>query len=235
MKLRPAMKLSDKTLKILQNFTTINQSLSFKEGRKLRTISVMKNVLAEAEISEYVPKDFAIYDLPQFLNTLALYKEPDVDVSTNPNYASIKSGGAYQFHQRSKYFFSDSSVIIAPPEKKMELPSEDISFTILEDQLAKLLKSASILQLPDLSVVGDGGVVKLVVSDRKNDTSNEFAIVVNESTKKFSFNFKIENIKLVSGKYDVIISKKNLARFYNEDYKLTYFIALEPDSTYGTD
>ena len=54
MKLRPAMKLSDKTLKVLQNFTTINQSLSFKEGRKLRTISVMKNVLAEAEIEEFL-------------------------------------------------------------------------------------------------------------------------------------------------------------------------------------
>ncbi len=229
------MKLSDTTLKILQNFTTINQSLAFKEGKKLRTISPMKNVLAEAEIEEYVPKDFAIYDLPQFLNTVSLYKNADIDVSTNPNYASIKSGGAYQYHQRSKYFFSDPSVIIAPPEKNMVLPDEFISFGISEEQLVKLMKSASILQLPDLSVVGDGGVVKLVVSDRKNDTSNEFAIVVNESKKIFQFNFKIENIKLVTGSYEVVISKKNLAKFYNPNYKLTYFIALEPDSSYETD
>ena len=229
------MKLSDTTLKILQNFTTINQSLAFKEGKKLRTISPMKNVLAEAEIEEYVPKDFAIYDLPQFLNTVSLYKNADIDVSTNPNFASIKSAGAYQYHQRSKYFFSDPSVIIAPPEKNMVLPDEFVSFALSEEQLVKLMKSASILQLPDLSVVGDGGVVKLVVSDRKNDTSNEFAIVVNESKKIFQFNFKIENIKLVTGSYEVVISKKNLARFYNPNYKLTYFIALEPDSSYETD
>jgi len=223
------MKLSDKTLKVLQNFTTINQSLSFKEGRKLRTISVMKNVLAEAEIEEFIPKDFAIYDLPQFLNTLSLYKDADIDVSTNPTFAHIKSGT----HQRSKYFFSDPSVIIAPPEKEMSLPSEEVTFTLNEDQLSKIMKSASILGLPDLSVVAAEGVVRLVVSDRKNDTSNEFAIVVGQNDNEFSFNFKVENIKLVSGGYQVAISSKNLARFYNPDYKLTYFIALEPDSTYG--
>ena len=223
------MKLSDKTLKVLQNFTTINQSLSFKEGRKLRTISVMKNVLAEAEIEEFIPKDFAIYDLPQFLNTLSLYKDADIDVSTNPTFAHIKSGT----HQRSKYFFSDPSVIIAPPEKEMSLPSEDVTFTLNEDQLTKIMKSASILGLPDLSVVAAEGVVRLVVSDRKNDTSNEFAIVVGQNDNEFSFNFKVENIKLVSGGYQVAISSKNLAKFYNPDYKLTYFIALEPDSTYG--
>ncbi len=235
MKLRDTMKLSDTTLKVLQNFTTINQSLAFKEGRKLRTISPMKNVLAEAEIEEFIPKDFAIYDLPQFLNTLSLYKNAEIDVSTNPNFAHIKSGGAYQFHQRSKYFFSDPSVIVAPPDKEMELPDQFISFNLAEEQLVKLLKSASILQLPDLSVVGKDGVVKLVVSDRKNDTSNEFAIVVNESKLIFNFNFKIENIKLIPGSYEVVISKKNLARFFSPNYKLTYFIALEPDSSYETD
>ena len=223
------MELSEKTLKILQNFTTINQSLAFKEGRKLRTISVMKNVLAEAEIEEYIPKDFAIYDLPQFLNTLALYRDPDIDVSTNPNFAHIKAGTT----QRSKYFFSDPSVIVAPPEKEMVLPSEDVTFNLGEEQLAKALKSSSILQLPDLSVVGGEGAIKVVVSDRKNDTSNEFALVVGETDKEFSFNFKIENIKLIPGSYSVAISSKNLARFYNTNYKLTYFIALEPDSVYS--
>ena len=229
MKLRPPMELSEKTLKILQNFTTINQSLAFKEGRKLRTISVMKNVLAEAEIEEYIPKDFAIYDLPQFLNTLALYRDPDIDVSTNPNFAHIKAGTS----QRSKYFFSDPSVIVAPPEKEMVLPSEDVTFNLGEEQLAKALKSSSILQLPDLSVVGGEGAIKVVVSDRKNDTSNEFALVVGQTDKEFSFNFKIENIKLIPGDYSVAISCKNLARFYNANYKLTYFIALEPDSVYS--
>ena len=211
------MKLSEKTIKILQNFTSINQSLSFKEGRKIRTISPMQNVLAEVEIEEYIPKDFAIYDLPQFLNTVGLYKDPDIDVTQEETYASIREGKA----NRSKYFFSDPSVIIAPPEKEMKLPSEDVSFTIEDVQLQKLLKSSSILGLPDLSVIGKAGVVKLVVSDRKNDTSNEYAIIVGETDKEFSFNFKVENIKLIPGSYQVVISRKNLSRFYSERYNLT--------------
>ena len=203
-------------------------SLSFKEGRKVRTISPMQNVYAEAEIEEYIPKDFAVYDLPQFLNTVSLYNDPDIDVSED-NYASIREGK----NQRSKYFFSDPSVIIKPPEKEMKLPSKDVCFILEEAQLQKILKSSSILGLPDLSAVGEAGVTKLVVSDRKNDTSNEFAIVVGQTDKEFCFNFKIENIKLIPGSYQVVISEKKLARFYNERYNITYFLALEPDSTYG--
>lgn len=222
------MKLSEKTFKILQNFTSINMSLSFKEGRKVRTISPMQNVYAEAEIEEYIPKDFAVYDLPQFLNTVSLYKDPDIDVSED-NYASIREGK----NQRSKYFFSDPSVIIKPPEKEMQLPSKDVCFILEEAQLQKIMKSSVVLGLPDLSAVGEAGVTKLVVSDRKNDTSNEFAIVVGQTDKEFCFNFKIENIKLIPGSYQVVISEKKLARFYNERYNITYFLALEPDSTYG--
>jgi len=222
------MKISKKTTEILANFTSINQSLSFREGRQLRTISPMQNVLAQAEIEEYIPKDFAIYDLPQFLNTVGLYSDPDIDVKTNESYASIKEGDA----NRSKYFFSDPSVIIAPPEKEMKLPSEEVSFTLDKDTLTKILKSSAILNLPDLAVVGGEGVVKLVVNDRKNDTSNEYSIVVGQTDKEFSFNFKIENLKLINGTYEVNISERKLAKFYNADYKLTYFIALEPDSVY---
>ena len=223
------MKLSDKTHKILQNFTSINQSLSFKEGRTIRTISPMQNVLAEAEIEEYIPKDFAIYDLPQFLNTVALYRDPEIDVSTEDTHAMIREGKM----NRSKYFFSDPSVIIAPPEKEMKLPTEDVCFVVQDEQLRRIMKSSGILGLPDLSVVGEAGVVKLVVSDRKNDTSNDFQIVVGETSAEFCFNFKIENIKLVPGSYEVVISRKNLARFVNNALNLTYFIALEPDSKYN--
>ena len=69
MKLRQkTMKLSEKTLNILKNFSSINQSILVKQGNQLRTISVAKNILAEAEIKEDFPRDFAIYDLNQFLN-----------------------------------------------------------------------------------------------------------------------------------------------------------------------
>ncbi len=228
MKLRPvAMKLSESTLSLLKNFSTINQSILFKQGTKLRTISVMKNILAEATVTEEIPKDFGIYDLNQFLNGLSLHQSPELDF-VNEGHVVIKEG-----RMRSKYFFADPNVIITPPDKVIDLPSEDVSFELSTDQLDKLLKAAAIYQLPDLAVVGSSGVVKILVRDKKNDTSNDFSVTVGETDKEFSFNFKVENIKILPGTYDVSVSSKLLSRFTSKNQDLTYYIALEPDSTFG--
>ena len=221
------MKLSDKTLSVLKNFSTINQSILFKKGNRLRTISVMKNILAEATIAEELPQDFGIYDLGQFLNGMGLHQSPELDFK-NEGHVVIREG-----KMRSKYFFADPNVIITPPEKPITLPSEDVSFELSTDQLDKLLKAAAIYQLPDLSVVGGEGVVKVLVRDKKNDTSNDFSIAVGETDATFSFNFKVENIKILPGTYDVVVSQKLLSRFTAKNYDLTYYIALEPDSTFG--
>jgi hypothetical protein len=223
------MKLSKNTFKILENFKDINQSILFKQGNRLRTISVMKNILAEVTIEEELPKDFGIYDLSQFLNGIGnLYRDPELDFA-NDGHVVIKEG-----KMRSEYFFADPNVIITPPEKPITLPSEDVTFTLSTEQLDKLLKAAAIYQLSDLSVVGESGVVKVVVRDKKNDTSNRFSITVGETDKEFSFNFKVENIKILPGSYEVVVSQKLLSRFVNADRDLTYYIALEPDSTFGT-
>ena len=221
------MKLSDQTLNILKNFAGINNSILVKQGTQLRTISVAKNILAEAAIDEDFPRDFAVYDLNQFLNGLSLHQDPDLDFSPD-SYISIKEG-----KRRVKYFYADPNVIVSPPEKEITLPSEDVHFQLESSSLEKLLKAAAVYQLPDLSAVGEAGVVKLVVRDKKNDTSNEFAVVVGETDKEFSFNFKVENIKIIPGAYDVVVSSKLLSQFTNSTYNLKYFIALEPDSTFG--
>ena len=228
MKLREqTMKLSDKTLTVLKNFAGINNSILVKQGTQLRTISVAKNILAEAVIDEEFSRDFAVYDLNQFLNGLSLHQDPDLDF-TEDTYLTIREG-----KRRVKYFFADPAVIVSPPDKEISLPSEDVHFQLDSIALEKLLKAAAVYQLPDLSAVGEAGVVKLVVRDKKNDTSNEFAIVVGETDKDFSFNFKVENIKIIPGAYDVVVSSKLLSQFTNSQYNLKYFIALEPDSTFG--
>jgi len=221
------MKLSDSTLTVLKNFAGINNSILVKEGKKLRTISVAKNILAEANIEEEFPRDVAIYDLNQFLNGLGLHADPDLDFSPE-SYIAIKEG-----KRRVKYFYADPQVITAPPEKEINLPTEDVCFQLESTALDKLLKAAAVYQLPDLSAVGEAGVVKLVVRDKRNDTSNEYAVVVGETDKEFVFNFKVENIKIIPGAYDVIVSSKLLSKFSNTRYDLQYYIALEPDSTFG--
>ena len=221
------MKLSDNTLNVLKNFAGINNSILVKEGNKLRTISVAKNILAEANISEEFPRDVAIYDLNQFLNGLSLHSDPDLDF-TPDSYITIKEG-----KRRVKYFYADPQVIVAPPEKEITLPTEDVCFQLDSTALDKLLKAAAVYQLQELSAIGENGVLKLFVRDKKNDTSNEYAVVVGETDSVFTFNFRVENIKIIPGAYDVVVSSKLLSKFSNTRYDLQYYIALEPDSTFG--
>ena len=237
MKLRPVvMKLSDKTRRLLTNFSSINQSILFKQGNRLRTMSVMKNILAEATIDEELPKDFGIYDLGQFLNGISLHDDPEFDFQAD-NYVVIREG-----KMKSEFFFADPSVIVTPPEKPIELPSEDVTFELSMKQLDTLLRAAAVYQLPDLSVVGENGAVKILVRDKKNDTSNNFAITVGETESTFVFNFKVENIripcdpaslKVLPHEYEVVVSQKLLSRFTSKEKDLIYYIALEHDSTFG--
>ena len=220
------MKLSEKTLTVLKNFAGINNSILVKQGTQLRTMSVAKNILAEADIEEDFPRQFGVYDLNQFLNGLSLHQDPEMDF-TEESYLTIREG-----RRKAKYFFADPQVIISPPDKQITLPSEDVHFQLESTSLEKILKAAAIYQLPDLCVVGEAGVVKLVVRDKKNDTSNSYAVDVGETDKEFSFNFKVENIKIIPGAYDVVVSSKLLSRFTNSQFNLTYYIALEPDSTF---
>lgn len=220
------MKLSKSTLDILKNFSNINQSICFKEGTELSTLSIQKNILSRAIVEEKFPKNFAIYDLGEFLNGLTLFEDPEFNFD-NDSYVIIKDK-----RNTSRYFFADPSTIVQPPENRVELPSKDITFSVAWSDVSNIIKAAGIYQIEDLAVVGDGETIKLVVRDKKNDTSNTYAVKVGETGTEFCFNFKVENLKLLPADYEVTISKQNASLFRDVNRDLEYLIALEPDSKY---
>lgn len=221
------MKLSAETLLILKNFASINQSIYFRKGNKIRTMTLARNVLAEAKIQEELKSDFAIYDLNQFISALSLHDNPTLDFS-NESYVSFIDGA-----RRAKYFFADPAVIIYPPSKEFVFPPEDISFSLDKNDLDKLSRASVTYQLFDLSVVGVDNEIKLVIRDKNNPSSNEFSTVVGETDQEFIVNYRMENMKIISGTYYVSISKKLTSRFVNVDKPVTYYISPEPDSTFN--
>ena len=220
------MYLSTETVAVLKNFSTINQSILIQAGNKLRTMSVAKNILAEATITEEFEKEVAIYDLNQFLNCLSLIPGGEVLLGSSSICITDKKNSI-------DYRYSDPSVIAAPPNKELKLPSGDVCLVLTEDNLEKVKKAAAVLQIPDVSLVGEeDGFIYLTVCDKKNSGSNSYRINVGTTDALFQFNLKVENLKLIAGDYDVVISEKNLAKFTNHSRPVEYFIALEPDSTY---
>ena len=220
------MFLSTDTVQVLKNLSTINQSILIKAGKKLRSMSVMKNILVESDITEEFTRDVAIYDLNQFLNCLSLI--PGAEVELGNSSITITDGT-----NSIDYRYSDPSVITAPPEKELVLPSEGVCVVLTEDNLETVKKAAAVLQIPDVSLIGDGTTIYLTVRDKKNSGSNSYRIAVGEAENVFQFNLKVENLKLLTGDYDVVVSSKNLAQFTSHSRPVTYFIAVEPDSTFS--
>lgn len=218
------MKLSENTLTILKNFSGINSSISVKSGNILRTISTGENIFAVAEVEEYFPQNFSIYELNEFLGGMSLMKDAEM-VFDNDNYVTIKNP-----RSSIKYFFSDPSLIKKAPEKNIVMPDEDVQFVLTESDLNNLKRASAVYQLPDLSVIGDGEEIFVVVRDKENDTSNTFSIAVGETTEEFVFNLKEENILILKGDYDVTISRQKISRFTHKTMPVVYYIALEPDS-----
>ena len=223
------MKISNRTLDILKNFSEINQSILIKAGKKLKTVSALKNILAHADVEEDFPQDFAIYQLNEFIGVLSTMSNPDLTFHDKYVMLSQENGAC------TKYFYAEPSVVISP-EKDIVMPSEEINFTLLEKQYNDLLKMSSILQLNDILVKGcpKSNGQYLAVTNKKNDTSNDYSVKVGEDvTEPYKMYFKTENLKMVAGDYNVHISSKGISHFENMTVKLDYWIALEPDSNYG--
>jgi len=221
------MNLSSDTVSVLKNFSDINQNILVKPGNKVQTISTMKNILAEAEISEKFESEFAIYDLPEFLRSVELFEKPELKFNGGSNVQIADSNSK----QAIKYFFADKSVIVSPT-KNITMPDKEVTFTFKKETFAKLLKAATTLNLPDVAVKGDGKSIKIVATDKKNKSSNDYSIEVGETDKKFTAYFKTENFKMVSDDYDVAISKQKISHFVNRNKPIQYWIALEPDSEF---
>jgi len=221
------MNLTSDTISVLKNFSDINQNILVKPGNKVQTISTMKNILAEAEVPEKFESEFAIYDLPEFLRSVELFDKPDLKFNGGA-YVSIAESNT---NQSIKYFFADKSVIVAP-NKSINMPDKFVTFTLKKDQFTKLLKGVTTLNLPDVAVKGDGKKIKLVCTDKKNKSSNEYSVDVGESDKKFIAYFKTENFKQIVDDYDVAISKAKISHFVNRNKSVQYWIALEPDSEF---
>lgn len=220
------MKLSVKTFQLLKNFSSINQSIYFTQGNKIRTISPMKTIMAEAEVQEMFPRDFGIYDLNQFLGVLSLFEEPDLDFDTH--YLTISS----EDKAKSDYFYADKSMIVVPPEKQLELPDTPINFTVSDKVIKGVLQAANVLQLPEIVVKGDGDNISIRAMNTKNTTSNSFHYNVGVTSKEFDMVFKVENLKLLLGSYDITISSKGISQFVSTDGNLSYTIVNEASSSF---
>jgi len=217
------MKLSESTVSVLKNFSTINQNLLIKQGKVLNTMSAMKNIVAKSTVDEEFLQEVAIYDLNEFLASMSLFNSPDLKFKDD--FVIMSEEGK---KSSLKYWYSDPSVVTTVT-KEINMPECEVKFTLSSDILSNVQKAAAVIGAPDM-VLENGS---LRVTDKKNDTANAYSIDVVDTDDDYKFWFKVENLKLLSGDYDVSISSKRISHFKNVNVDIEYFIALEPESNYG--
>jgi len=218
------MKINKDTLNTLKNFSDINMSIEVKAGNTLRTVSVQKNILAQAEVETTFPQDFAIYEVNRFLGAISLFDNPDFEFGEK----SVRIGND---RNSLNYVYCDPSMIVTPPENNITVPDPEVRFKLSQDSLSRVMKAGNVLGTPEI-VVESGSPMTVRAMDSQNDSSDTFHVNLDESTDKtFRFVFKIENFKMVPGDYDVEISSKGIAKFSQN--QLQYWIATESSSNYG--
>ena len=221
------MKVSEKTINLLRNYANINQSIEFREGKNLKTVSPLNTILASVEVEEQFTRTFPIYELNRFLGTLALFQNPELDFTDNGVVISDEN------HEATYRYCGSSSMFQTPPEKNITFPDAEVSFELSQDQFKKTINAANTLGLPEVVVEGNSSDIQLVVSDTGNVSSDIFSTTVGKTDHTFRMIFKVENLnKIMEGDYHVSLSSKRISHFKRNSDSLQYWIALEQNSSY---
>lgn len=223
------MEISASTVKILQNFASINSNVVIQPGNKIMTIAEAKNVLSEATVTEQFDKQVGIYDLQNFLSVLDLVDNPSVQFKENNMVVGGNAGRAMV-----KYYYADPEMLTTIG-KPINMPKADVSFTLEQSTLNGLKKAAGVFGHSQVLIEPDNGSVKLTIADPENSTANTYSIMVEGeyNSEDFSFVLNINNLKIIADDYQVDISSKLISQFSSVNHEVKYWIALEKTSTYG--
>lgn len=211
------MKLSNETIDVLKNFASINQGIVFKQGNRLRTLSILKNIFAVATIPDTMPRDFAVYDLNEFLSTLSLFGN-SADIDYKEDHVLITSGSS-----RIKYFYSSPSVVVSPPENDITMTNPELEFELTAADLSQILKASSALKLKELSIK-PGTLTALNSQGVGNQISISVEMKGEGSVERL---VNIENLKLTEGAYDVRVFDRAVEFAHKVKPGLVYLISVE--------
>lgn len=217
------MKIATNTINVLKNFAKINPSIVIQEGNVLKTMSPSKTIMAKAKVETDFGQRFAIYNLDRFISTVSLFNDPEFTFTSRSVEISSEN-------RKTSYVYADESNITKAPDREIALPSVDVSFTFTNEVLKDIEKACGVLSLPEIAVIGDGSTITINAIDSKLTAGDTYSVVIGQTDKAFKAIFKIENIKIIPGDYEVTISSKGISHFSGKDAE--YWIAVEQNSVF---
>lgn len=223
------MKISKETMEILKNFASINISILFRPGTKIKTVTPQRNVVAVASVSESFSREIPIYDLNQFLGTSSLFSDPEFDFGESAVRISHPSDD-----QTVTFEYAAKEAIVSAPEKDVSFPADaEVNFKLTKEAFNAAMKASSVMALPNISIIGKEGIIYLTVDDVTGATKHTWKRKVGTTNHKFTIIYRSEILKFLPRDYNVSISSKLISRFESENKDVTYFTAMENGSKFS--
>lgn len=215
------MKLSERTLRILKNFATINPSLLIEKGSRIRTCSVPGSVYAVADVEEEFPREFAIFSLSKLLKVLELFKDPEIEFEEDRLH--IHEGTT-----RVNFAYCMPDLIVHPPKKEIKTPPDTVNFELRSDVFSRVLKAMSVLEFEEISFVSDDeGKLRITTKAGNKSSSDSFSEEIGECEDSVSTSFASDNLKMIPGNYLVKLNSMISHWSSLDDEGLQYWIAPE--------
>jgi len=219
------MKLSIDTINILKYFSSITPNILISPGSDLSTMTLNKNIVAVATVLEDFPQEFGVYNLPEFLNVVSLFKDPEL-LFLGGKKAQIKEGRAV-----IGYTFAEPALMTKAPAKGLKAGDEVATFELKADQLTSLQKAMSILNLQDVIIEGIGGKLYLKGTDLKSSSSSGYEYELGDADSDFSAIIKEEYLRLMPGTHNVAVTERYV-RFNHIEKNVTTWIGVDAKSKF---
>jgi hypothetical protein len=219
------MKFNENIIKIFENFSELNPSIIVKEGNKLETISISRSILAEALLPVVFEKQFAIYNLPRFIHTFKLFKEPDFIFEDK--YVTIQ-----EQNKSLRYMYAEERTMdkCKVPENKLSIDAPDIEFKITKENIKEIQKAIKVLNLPNFVFEGNGTNIFFKADNVENPTSDSYSVCVGETDKTFKGIFDASSLKMMEDDYKIEISNSGISKFIGKT--VTYYVVFDYKSEF---
>lgn len=227
------MKLSNETIAVLKHAASINSGIIIDPGSMIFSMHESKTTRMQATVQEDFPVQIALINLNQFLNSLSLFTDPELEFAEESVIITDNND------QKIQYYYSDPAVIQQTNKQLKADISYEFEFNLSKEDLSQLNRAAAVIGVDDICVYNDGSNIYISALDKRRQAGNHFDLMVGSDSslegKHFKIYFRKTNLKLTNNDYHVKASSNGLSTWIAKDAQvpsLLFYIATERDSEY---
>lgn len=222
MKLGGIMSFNIDFIRILQNFSIINNSIYIKKDEPfVSTISDDFTIYAKTKPHIFkFDRDFALYDLKKLIGSYMLFQTP-------PKVTLEEKSLILSDETKKIEIYYCNPELINYPKKNINLTNSICTFSLAKENFGQLQKMASVLGIETIQIKGNkNNQIVLTLLEPKNKTADNFSINITGERvdEDFTVFFNIQRLKFIPDDYIINITTKEIGLFESKNSNVEYYV-----------